>query len=331
MLDVLGLDPVSERVYQELVAAGTADGGTLAERTDLEPARVERAVELLIGLGLATRQADAGQAFYAAAPPAVALGALVAEYRYALHKAELALATLAESYRTGAAGRSSRDLVEVVYGAEAVLQRFEQVQRGAVDELMVMTEARYEVVSPGESPAEEQAVNRGVRYRVVLEREALDFPGALEGLAWHLGREQQSRVVERVPAKLIVADRSVALVPLSDGSNPDAGREPVAMYVRAPGMIRLLIGLFESVWERAVPVRLDEKGGVEAEAQGRPTGLDLRILSLLMLGSTDAAIAKQLGLGLRTVQRRVAHMMELAGVSTRLQLGWHARHREWLG
>jgi DNA-binding CsgD family transcriptional regulator len=143
-------------------------------------------------------------------------------------------------------------------------------------------------------------------------------------------------VVERVPAKLIVADRSAALVPLSDGAHPGTGG-PVAMYVRAPGLIRLLIGLFESVWERAVPVRLVSADGTRAagiEADGppaEPTDLDLRILSLLMLGSTDAAIAKQLGLGLRTVQRRVAHMMELAGVSTRLQLGWHARHRDWLG
>jgi sugar-specific transcriptional regulator TrmB/DNA-binding CsgD family transcriptional regulator len=336
MLDILGLDALSERVYQELVAAGTADAQTLAERTELAADAVATAVELLVELGLVTRHAAAtgnedGVNAYAAAPPAVALGALLAEHRYALHKAELALAALAESYRSAAADRSSRDLVEVVSGAEAVLQRFEQVQRGAVNELMVMAEARYEVVGPGESPAEEQAIDRGVRYRVVLEREALEFPGAIDGLALHAGKSQQSRVVERVPAKLIVADRSVALVPLSDGSGPDGGREPVAMYVRAPGLIRLLIGLFESVWERAVPVRLGEAGGIEAEPQNEPTGLDLRILSLLMLGSTDAAIAKQLGLGLRTVQRRVAHMMELAGVSTRLQLGWHARHRHWLG
>ena len=75
-----------------------------------------------------------------------------------------------------------------------------------------------------------------------------------------------------------------------------------------------------------------DAGAIETESPPSvPTDLDLRILTLLMLGSTDAAIAKQLGLGLRTVQRRVAHMMELAGVSTRLQLGWHARHRDWLG
>ncbi len=47
-------------------------------------------------------------------------------------------------------------------------------------------------------------------------------------------------------------------------------------------------------------------------------------------GLTDASVAKQLDLGLRTVQRRVKGLMELTGVSTRLQLGWHAYERGWV-
>ncbi|MFD0382334.1 helix-turn-helix transcriptional regulator [Streptomyces stramineus] len=58
--------------------------------------------------------------------------------------------------------------------------------------------------------------------------------------------------------------------------------------------------------------------------------MDLRVLSLLMAGLTDASVAKQLGLGLRTVQRRVKRLMELAGVTTRLQLGRHAAESGWL-
>jgi hypothetical protein len=30
------------------------------------------------------------------------------------------------------------------------------------------------------------------------------------------------------------------------------------------------------------------------------------------------------------VQRRVRRLMELAGVTTRLQLGWHAHERGWV-
>ena len=51
---------------------------------------------------------------------------------------------------------------------------------------------------------------------------------------------------------------------------------------------------------------------------------------MLLAGLTDASVAKQLDLGLRTVQRRVKGLMELTGVSTRLQLGWHAYERGWV-
>jgi DNA-binding NarL/FixJ family response regulator len=111
----------------------------------------------------------------------------------------------------------------------------------------------------------------------------------------------------------------------------EAPGEPMALVSRAPGLVTAMLGLFDCVWQRAVPVRLMDEVPEAGTSQSTPTTLDLRILSLLLLGSTDAAIAKQLGLGLRTVQRRVAHMMELAGVTTRLQLGWQAHRRGWLG
>ncbi|MCC3651053.1 hypothetical protein LIX60_06110 [Streptomyces sp. S07_1.15] len=67
---------------------------------------------------------------------------------------------------------------------------------------------------------------------------------------------------------------------------------------------------------------------VQGTAEG-PDAVDLRILSLLLAGLTDASAAKQLDLGLRTVQRRVKRLMEIAGVSTRLQLGWYACEHGW--
>ena len=50
----------------------------------------------------------------------------------------------------------------------------------------------------------------------------------------------------------------------------------------------------------------------------------------MLVGSTDAAVANQLGLGLRTVERRIRSLMQRAGVDTRIQLGWQARDRGWL-
>ncbi|MYU68145.1 helix-turn-helix transcriptional regulator, partial [Streptomyces sp. SID69] len=259
-----------------------------------------------------------------AAPPAVALGALLTRQRHELERAELAAALLAREYRAAAAEPAVHDLVEVVTGASAVAQRFLQLQLGAAEEVCALVTGDPVAVTAPENEAEEQAAARGVRYRVVVERSVLDLPQALGGLTEALGRGERVRMADRVPTKLVVADRSLAMVPLTSHS-----AEPAALVVHASGLLELLAGLFESVWREALPLRLNTEGAAEEVPDG-PDATDLEVLSLLLAGLTDASVAKQLDLGLRTVQRRVKRLMELAGVSTRLQLGWHAHERGWV-
>jgi hypothetical protein len=47
-------------------------------------------------------------------------------------------------------------------------------------------------------------------------------------------------------------------------------------------------------------------------------------------GSTDAAMARSLGVAVRTVQRHVAAMQREAGVDNRIQLVWLAARHGWL-
>ncbi|MEE1927534.1 helix-turn-helix transcriptional regulator [Streptomyces sp. TRM 70351] len=57
--------------------------------------------------------------------------------------------------------------------------------------------------------------------------------------------------------------------------------------------------------------------------------IDLRILSLLCDGLSDAAVGRRLGIGHRTVQRRVGRMMTVLGVSGRVALGAKAERLGW--
>ena len=61
-----------------------------------------------------------------------------------------------------------------------------------------------------------------------------------------------------------------------------------------------------------------------------PDELDLQVLSLLIAGASDARVARQLDVGLRTVQRRVRSLMDATAATTRIQLGWAAYERGWL-
>ncbi|MET9080386.1 helix-turn-helix domain-containing protein [Streptomyces sp. NPDC004237] len=323
MLTALGLDEWDESAYRALVSVGAADVPGLAQRLTLAEPDTERALRRLERHGLAA-QSSGRPGRWVAAPPGVALGALLTRQRHELEKAQLAAALLAEEYRATAAEPAVHDLVEVVTGAPAVAQRFLQLQLGASDEVRALVTGNPVVVSGTENDAEEQAAGRGVRYRVVVERSVLDLPHGITELTAALGRDEQVRVVDRVPTRLVVADRALALVPLTSHSS-----EPAALVVHADGLLELLSELFESVWRTALPLRLGASGVAEEPADG-PDAADLEVLSLLLAGMTDASVAKQLDLGLRTVQRRVKRLMELARVTTRLQLGWHAYERGWV-
>ncbi|MBO0916050.1 helix-turn-helix domain-containing protein, partial [Streptomyces laculatispora] len=302
MLGAIGLDERQESAYRALVALGAAELTDLAHRLALPETETERALRRLEQHGLAA-QSSARTGRWVAAPPGVALGALLTQQRHELEQAELAAVLLAEEYRVDAAEPAVHDLVEVVTGASAVAHRFHQLQLGATSEVCALVTGKPIAVSGLDNESEEQAATRGVTFRVVVEREVLALPSGILELSAALSRDEQCRVVDRVPTKLVVADASLAMVPLTG-----RGAEPAALVVHASGLLESLMGLFEAVWREAMPLRLGESGLLREDATG-PDPTDLEVLSLLLAGLTDASVAKQLELGLRTVQRRVKGLM----------------------
>ncbi|MFI1796655.1 LuxR family transcriptional regulator [Streptomyces sp. NPDC020379] len=200
--------------------------------------------------------------------------------------------------------------VELVTGYHAVAERLLRLRLAATREICTLMADRAWLTTG-------DAVN-GVHQRMVVGRDAPARGGAPAPVSGHGGPTARVRAVGRVPAEFVVADRAAALVALSPHS---------ALAVRPGALLTSLADLFEDEWHRALPLRA---GADDAPYEAaRPDAADLEVLSLLLAGRTDASAAKQLGLGLRTVQRRVKRLMELAGVTTRLQLGRHAAERGW--
>jgi predicted transcriptional regulator len=328
VLEFVGLDEGAESVYRALLSSGAATPDVLGERLALGPTLVRQALTRLEAAGLAAASASLPD-HYVAAPPGVALAPALSQRRHELHEAERVVELLADEWRrTGAAASGAADLVEVVSGVSALRHRFEQIQLGTESELLALVTDAPVAVGPGENGAEDIVVARGVAHRTVLSRDRLADASMMDALTQALERGQQVRVAERVPTKLMVSDRRLAMVPLLALGTPG---EPAALIVRAPGLLEALIGLFEQCWQAASPVRFSAEGPGPVEVDSdQPDPIDLQIVSLLLTGLTDASVAKQLDLGLRTVQRRVQRLMTLTGVSTRLQLGWHAYERGWV-
>jgi DNA-binding CsgD family transcriptional regulator len=117
------------------------------------------------------------------------------------------------------------------------------------------------------------------------------------------GEQQRYLPADAIPVGFGVFGRAGVLVP---GGRPDED----VLLVRDPGLVQVFVVLFEELWRRAQP------------ALGRDASKgEARLLELLALGFKDEAIARQLGLSLRTVRRRIAAVMEEHGVETRYQLG----------
>jgi len=325
MLDVLGLQRHEELVYRHLVGRPAGTAADLATATGLDPHEVAGVLATLEDKGLVAHAASSRDR-YVASPPAVALGALLVQRQEELHRAQVEMAELVTVYRS-AGSRDVADVVDVVHGVEAIGQRFAQLQRAARQQVQTLVSADVAVVAAeANEQVERAALARGVRYQVVLERGAFERPGFYGAAEEALASGVEMRVAGAVPLRLLAVDRELALIPLTSA---EAG-EPVrdALLVHQSGLLDGLLALFDAVWRgsRQLVASGDAIGETEADALDP---IDRKLLSLLLAGLTDQSIGLQLGLSLRTVQRRVRQMMDRTGVETRLQLGHHAGRRGW--
>ncbi|MCG8927103.1 MULTISPECIES: LuxR C-terminal-related transcriptional regulator [Lentzea] len=61
-----------------------------------------------------------------------------------------------------------------------------------------------------------------------------------------------------------------------------------------------------------------------------PTTATQHLLGLMRTGATDRAIARELDVSLRTLNRRISRLQSLLGVQSRFQLGVLAAELDWL-
>ncbi|MGW1402938.1 helix-turn-helix domain-containing protein [Streptomyces sp. NPDC002405] len=342
MLQALGLGPAEEAIYTALLARPTASAQELAGQTGIEEGETARILLDLVTRGLVAVATEAGSgtpdsadcgaglqpARYRLTPPSVALAPFLVEQRNALHRAETAFSMLTEQYRSTAA-HPAGSVVEVVVGVEQVAHRFHQLQRGAQRELLVFL-VGVPIAVPREDAdmSENSALDRGVDFRVVAARNYLDGHDVARDMRAAILAGLELRLADSLPLKMVVSDRERAMVPLDMA---DSGDEPSAIVVHRSGLLTALVHLFEREWAQARPLYTTTTGvRAESAADQQPTEGELEVLALLLAGFSDRRAATQLGVSIRTVERRTRRLMDLAGAESRLQLGWHAARAGWL-
>lgn len=321
-LTAVGLTDREERVYRALVRRRHASPAEIARDVGTTAARVRRAMEELEAKGFVSRM-PGRKVMFVAGPPDVAIEAAIHRRMEGIERARHTAHRLAEEFRSGSAAAAPVEVVEVVLGREAVVQRWAQLQQIATEELLAFDRPPYSRSKPDTNPDEDIALRRGVRYRIVYSREALAWPGMLPHIQRYVEAGERARVLTEVPMKLDIVDRKLGLVPLN---LDDPGRMEGALVVNPSPLLEGLEVLFETLWDRAVP--LDAALGPDP-APDELSSERARLLALMAAGLKDAAIARHLDVGLRTVHRRVAALMKEVGAETRYQAGLQVARRGW--
>ncbi|SCG75223.1 Sugar-specific transcriptional regulator TrmB [Micromonospora inositola] len=323
MLRILGLDEDQEQVYRALLRVSAAGRAELARQVPLPADRVARALAGLRERGLVAPAGAEPDPPLRPLPPDVALGDELLRHQQSLDSARRRVAQLTEEYRAGVRRHDADHLVEIVTGSDALRARLHRLQDDARVEVLWFCRANPLAMSGPENVEEFAALARGVSYRAIYERDLLAEPGALADVEKAVRSGEQARVTDLLPVRLAIADRTTAICPLV----PDrASGEPSAAVIGRSQLLDALLALFDSHWTAATPLL----SGVDPRADGGPDADERLLLSLFVAGVPDKSIASQLGLSRRTIQRRLADLMTLAGVDTRPGLAYQAARRGWL-
>jgi DNA-binding MarR family transcriptional regulator len=317
-LDILGIEPMEESAYRALLMHRLATADDLAHTLDMPGHKVQRLLDRMESKGLASHSPERPRR-YIAAPPELAVEALVVQRQADLERARSMINEIKEQSLQAADESHGEQVVELITSRTALDQAIRQLLQTVKTDLMTFQRAPvlYSEGFPGSDG--NLTLPKGVRARSISDAEFMALPRAFDSLRRDVESGEEQRIFPVLPVKMIVADDRIGLIPLH--SNPNS---PV-LLVRASSLLDSLRALFELIWERSTPVVFGVDGQL-GYGICIPNLSDAarQVIPLLAAGLNDKAIAYEAGISINTLTRRIAELMKCFDTRTRFQLGWQA-------
>lgn len=308
---VLGVAAEGEELYRHVLRM---PGQTLAAHvsrlgwTDYE---AEHALEQLRARRL-VRVTDIGQ--LVADHPRAALERVVSveEARLATRRQDLArvrdaIDTFAADHRVGQ---------ELSSATQPARERVDRAVLASVHEHLVASTVGVIRQACPSSPVHRIGDYPTVRSQLEAGREqrSLYLPGAVdddaERLAQWAAAGEQQRVAAQLPSEFVCFGDEVAL------TTTEWGRaDGDYVVLRDPMVVAAFVELFDRLWSVATARDSDDASSD-------------RLVEWMRQGLTDEAIARVMGVSLRTVRRRIAALMREHAVSSRFQLALRIAERD---
>ena len=306
------LETTASRIYSNAVAHGglVLDDPRLAEGSELHPALM-----LLCDIGLLRRDESQGMVFPVdpsaiQAQVVVPLGARGAELISESARWADTFSDLGQIFRSSP--HSPTSAITDLNGLDNINSFIHAAVNDSRQELLTaQPHGRRPATTLAEAEDRDvKALQRGVRMRTLYQHTARHSPATRDYVGDIVGRGAEVRTLDEFFRRLIVIDRTVAIVPASDNHHS-------AIAIHDKSLIAYLVDVFERAWERGQPFAI----GGQAE---RTIAADVRAMTvrLLVEGHSDPASAKRLGVSTRTYAGYIATLKEEYGVQTRFQLGY---------
>ncbi|MFI5642390.1 helix-turn-helix transcriptional regulator [Streptomyces goshikiensis] len=341
MLRVLGLDAGTESVYRLMLEHPSWGVDALAEALGAARPDVLTALDRLADLALLRAaadtadpgtDADAGSGAPAAlrlVPPQAGLTALLARREEELRRTQLevdatraAVADLLADY-TALGRQSATGAVERLTGPDAVRRGLEHLTLHAAADLRVFAPTGTGTGESGawelDVPLYEDRLARGVRVRVLHLDSTAGSPERRRAMRRLARAGAEIRTVPSLPLHMSIADGESALLSTSAHTTRQG-----AVLIREPSALLALHALFSHLWDEGT------EPGVEANGAGDTapySAQERALLRFLADGLTDEAVARKLGISLRSERRMISGLSERFGAHSRFQLGLHAAQR----
>lgn len=290
----------------------------VAHELGFRPAESEEIVAKLLELQLIQPSRDR-DAWFIPTDPGIASSQLLNQGELDLLERKLAvgqlrndLARLSLLFRSSKFGSQYTNSFDIVKVPETVRLLLSEAAANSSQEVVCM--------QPGSGwPADDlvesqnndfQALKRGVRLRVLYQHAARFDTPTREHAGKLIESGAEIRTAGALFGKIVIFDRTAAYIPAS-------GEDGGAVVIQERSLIDFLHSCFEHVW--ATAKEFDTR---RAEIDVIGGDMKKEIVKMLISGAKDEAIARRLGISVRTCRKHIGQVMQMFGATSRFQFGY---------
>ena len=323
----MDLDRHTLAVYRAVLLHRDTNTTTLAKRLDMPEEQIRACITTLAELSLLTPSWETpGQ--LRAVRPEIGLEVYLqreqqqlAEHQSRIEQSRAALASLAAEYASQGQAGTLTD-TEQLHGIDEIRTRLESLARTCRHESLALhpDASLPEISVQASRPLNQQALQRGARFRTIYLESAVRDRTTREHTKWMAQQGTEIRISPTLPMRLLIIDNETAVMP-----GPPTHHKPTALVLHSTPIVHAMRALFEAYWQHATPLGLPP-----TPTNHGLTTQERELLRLLAQGHTDEAVARALGIGLRSERRIVAELMERLNSTSRFQAGVKAAQQDWI-